>query len=136
MLTLRSDFEPQFAAHTAPGPMDILPDRRPGDDARRVPRGDRGAGVGQGALLPGQGQLAEIINRLIGDVANTPGALPLLSFTLSELYRRYLERRGDDRSLREDDYVALGGVGGSLRNRANEVYQACPTMITAGPCAR
>ena len=89
------------------------------DEYREVIEGPASVKV---LYFQGKTSSQEFINRLIGDVANTPGALPLLSFTLSELYRRYLERRGDDRSLREDDYEALGGVGGSLRNRANEVY--------------
>ena len=78
----------------------------------------------------GKANSQEFINRLIGDVANTPGALPLLSFTLSELYRRYRQRGGDDRALCEQDYEALGGVGGSLRTRAEEVYTGLPDDAT------
>ena len=59
---------------------------------------------------------------MIDEVIQTPGALPLLSFTLSELYVRYLQRRGDDRSLTLEDYEQLGGVTGSLRSRATELY--------------
>ena len=65
----------------------------------------------------------ELVDRLINEVVQTPGALPLLSFTLSELYIKYLERRGGDRALIEKDYRALGGVIGSLRHRATEVYE-------------
>jgi len=126
VLTLRSDFEPQFA-HT---PLEdrwmssrIVVPAMTLDEYREVIEGPASVRV---LYFQGRTSSQEFINRLIGDVANTPGALPLLSFTMSELYRRYLERRGDDRSLREDDYVALGGVGGSLRNRANEVYDGLP----------
>ena len=45
---------------------------------------------------------------------------------MSELFRRFLERGGDDRSLCEEDYEKLGGVGGSLRNRADDVYLGLP----------
>lgn len=64
-----------------------------------------------------------LVDKLIEDVAQTPGALPLLSFTLSELYLRYLERRRDNRALTEADYRVLGGVAGSLTKRATEEYE-------------
>ncbi len=67
---------------------------------------------------------SEMVDDLIKEVIQTPGALPLLSFTLSELYVKYVERRGDDRSLTAEDYQALGGVVGSLRNRATEEYRS------------
>lgn len=42
---------------------------------------------------------------LISEVIQTPGAMPLLSFTLSELYIRYIERRADGRCLAAEDYA-------------------------------
>jgi Caspase domain len=122
VLTLRSDFEPQFAHSALEGDWmssRIIVPAMTLDEYREVIEGPASAKV-----LYFQGRISsqEFINRLIGDVANTPGALPLLSFTLSELYRRYVERQGEDRALREDDYERLGGVGGSLRNRADQVY--------------
>ncbi|MEL6853735.1 MAG: caspase family protein [Cyanobacteria bacterium J06607_13] len=65
-----------------------------------------------------------LIDQLVDDVSQTPGALPLLSFTLSELYLRYLARRSDNRALTAADYRALGGVAGSLTQRATQEYQA------------
>jgi hypothetical protein len=126
VLTLRSDFEPQFAHTPLSGrwlasrvvvPVLTL------DEYREVIEGPASVRV-----LYFQGKVSSqgFIDQLIGDVANTPGALPLLAFTLSELYRRYLGRAGGDRSLSERDYDPLGGVGGSLRNRADEVYDGLP----------
>lgn len=66
----------------------------------------------------------ELVDKLINDVVQMPGALPLLSFTLSELYLKYIQRRGDDRTMRESDYNQLGGVMGALTNRATEEYEA------------
>jgi WD40 repeat protein len=122
VLTLRSDFEPQFA-HTSfqddwINSRVVVPALTL-DEYRETIEGPASIKV---LYYKGNSTSEEFINRLIGDVANTPGALPLLSFTLSELYRRYLQRRGNDRALCEEDYEALGGVGGSLRTRAEEVY--------------
>jgi len=64
----------------------------------------------------------DLVDRIINEVVQMPGALPLLSFTLSELYLKYLERRSDNRALTAEDYEALGGVVGSLTQRADQEY--------------
>jgi WD40 repeat protein len=72
-----------------------------------------------------------LVEQLIHEVAEMPGALPLLSFTLSELYLKYLNRqkfaqeRGDslDRAITEADYRELGGVAQSLTQRADQEYE-------------
>ncbi len=64
-----------------------------------------------------------LVERLLDEVSQTPGALPLLSFTLSELYLCYLARRSDDRALTEADYEAIGGIAGSLTQRATQEYR-------------
>ena len=72
-----------------------------------------------------------LVDRLIDEVANMPGALPLLSFTLSELYLKYLKRqriaqqRGEtiDRAIAQTDYQELGGVTLSLTQRADHEYE-------------
>ncbi|WP_315785191.1 caspase family protein [Fischerella sp. JS2] len=72
-----------------------------------------------------------LVDRLIDEVANMPGALPLLSFTLSELYLKYLKRqriaqqRGEtiDRAITQTDYQELGGVDVSLSQRADSEYE-------------
>ena len=55
-----------------------------------------------------------------------PGALPLLSFTLSELYikltKRWIDPNSSDRALRIEDYNQLGGVAGALTRRATEEH--------------
>ncbi len=73
-----------------------------------------------------------LVEQLIEEVADMPGVLPLLSFVLSELYLKYLERQQNahhngtiiDRALTQEDYQALGGVIQSLTQRADEEYQA------------
>ena len=72
-----------------------------------------------------------LVDQLINEVAETPGALPLLSFTLSELYIKYLKRQHDaelggktvDRVITEKDYKELGGVARSLTQRADQEYE-------------
>jgi WD40 repeat protein len=68
----------------------------------------------------------KLVNQLIDEVINTPGALPLLSFTLSELYLMYLQgeenRLREDRTITEADYQQLGGVARSLTQTADRTY--------------
>ncbi len=74
----------------------------------------------------------DLVTQLIDEVAEMPGALPLLSFALSELYLRYLKRQQIaqrngtiiDRALTQTDYEALGGVIQSLTQRASQEYEA------------
>ncbi len=74
----------------------------------------------------------DLVEELIDEVADMPGALPLLSFALSELYLKYLKRRQDaenrgitiDRALTQADYEELGGVMHSLTRRTDREYLA------------
>lgn len=122
VLTVRSDFEAQlsnlaFAAQWMTARVVVPPMSQ--DELRAAIEGP--ASVRVLYFQP-----YALVDELINDVLQTPGALPLLSFTLSELYRAYLRRDGADRSLTLDDYHALEGVGGALRKRANEEYAALP----------
>ncbi|NEP32231.1 MAG: caspase [Moorea sp. SIO3B2] len=73
----------------------------------------------------------DLVEKLIDEVADMPGALPLLSFALSELYLKYLRRQREaqyrgitiDRALTQADYMELGGVMRSLTQRADKEYQ-------------
>ena len=77
-------------------------------------------------------QPPKLIEQLIDEVAYMPGALPLLSFTLSELYLKYLKRQKDaqfegkiiERSLTDEDYQELGGVILSLTKMVDDEYEA------------
>lgn len=60
-----------------------------------------------------------LVSEIVADVANAPGALPLLEYALTEL----LERR-DGRLLTRAAYRELGGVSGALAGRADELYLA------------
>ena len=58
-----------------------------------------------------------LVSALVGDVAEEPGGLPLLSTTLVELW----EKRGG-RSLRRATYEASGGVSGAVARLAERAY--------------
>ncbi|MGH7495081.1 MAG: caspase family protein [bacterium] len=65
---------------------------------------------------------AELVDEIINEVIQEPGALPLLSYTLSELYEAYVKSGRQDRALKKEDYDQLGGVMGALRTKADHLY--------------
>ena len=65
-----------------------------------------------------------LVDALLDEVVATPGALPLLSFALSEMYIRYVQRQGGDRAITLADFDAVGGVVGALRSRAEAEHDA------------
>ena len=58
-----------------------------------------------------------LVAAMLADVAEEPGALPLLEYALTELF----ERR-DGRVLYLEAYRAIGGVSGALGRRAEELF--------------
>ena len=58
-----------------------------------------------------------LVNRLLDDVGDEPGNLPLLEFALTELWERREVRR-----LTNAAYEALGRVAGAIGRRANAVF--------------
>lgn len=68
----------------------------------------------------------ELTARIVCDVAGRPGALPMLSHTLLQVWKR---RRG--RVLALDAYERLGGVQGALATTAESLY----TGLTPGRAA-
>lgn len=128
VLTLRSDFEPQFR-NTA------LEDFW--REARFIVPAMKREELREAIEEPASAKVVyfqphSLVDLLIDEVAEMPGALPLLSFTLSELYlklvRRYLaaQLRGElvERAITQADYDELGGVTRSLTQRADQEYEA------------
>ena len=58
-----------------------------------------------------------LVSKIVSDVHYQPGALPLLQYALTELF----ERR-DGRNLTLAAYTDIGGTGGALAKRADEIY--------------
>ncbi len=121
VLTLRSEFEPHFS--------ELLPsDEAQAESARfLIPPMNRQelreAIEGPASERVLYFEPPELVEQLLDEVADMPGALPLLSFVLSEMYRRYVQEQRQDRSLRQHDYRVLGGVAGALAKRADAIYQ-------------
>lgn len=128
LITLRSDFEPQFR-NTVLEPY--------WKEARLIVPAMTREELRQAIEEPASARVMyfnphELVDQLIDEVANMPGALPLLSFALSELYLNYLRRQEEaklqgetiDRAITQEDYKTVGGVTRSLTQRADQEYEA------------
>ena len=62
-----------------------------------------------------------LVERLLGELGDEPGALPVLQYTLDLLWQR---RTG--RTLTIAAYEALGGVSGALQGQADRLVDALP----------
>ncbi|BAZ37674.1 peptidase C14 caspase catalytic subunit p20 [Calothrix sp. NIES-4101] len=116
IITLRSDFEPRFLDSAL----------KPYWSGDRFPvRAMRSDELRQAIERPANEKMLDfdppnLVDLLIDEVGQMPGSLSLLSFTLSELYTKCIER--ESRTLTEADYQELGGVAGSLTHRATQLY--------------
>ncbi len=114
LLTVRSDYAHRFAE----GPLGarwrqgrlVVPPMSHHELRRAI--------VGPAAKKALRFDSEDLVHELIEEMLQMPGALPLLSFTLSELYRTYIESGRTDRTLSRRDYECIGGVAGSLHGRA------------------
>ncbi|NEP35876.1 caspase family protein, partial [Moorena sp. SIO3B2] len=142
VLTLRSDFEPQVRdaglkfVPTDYNVENTVLTKRWHSGRFIVPAMTRGE-LREAIEKPAQARVMyfqphELVEKLIDEVADMPGALPLLSFALSELFLKYLRRQREaqyrgitiDRALTQADYQELGGVMRSLTQRADLEYEA------------
>jgi WD40 repeat protein len=71
--------------------------------------------------MQGAGFEAGLVERILDDVGEKPGNLPLLEFTLTQLWERQA-----DGWLTHADYAALGGVEGAVAAYADQVYGELP----------
>jgi WD40 repeat protein len=60
-----------------------------------------------------------LVETLLDNVESKPGSLPLLQFTLREMWGHL-----DDRRMTRASYDAIGGVEGALSRRAQAIYDA------------
>ncbi len=126
--TLRSDLYPRLAElptllrlKEGHGQVDLLP-----PTASEIGDLIRQPALAAGLSLeedPDTGERLE--DRLVDAAVGSPDLLPLLEFTLEELYRV----RRDDGTLTLEAFRALGGVEGSLARRAEEVLSELPHAV-------
>jgi YD repeat-containing protein len=121
--TLRSDFFPRcselpelLALKEGAGQYDLRPPT-PAEVGQMIRQPAQLGGLRFG-LHP---ETAEPLDDVLRDAATRdPYALPLLEFTLEELYKN----RTDEGVLTHDGYEKLGGIAGALANRADEVFNS------------
>ena len=121
LLTLRADFYDRPMQY--PGLFRLIETQHlsllaiQSDDLRRV--------VLEPAALPDVQVTFEgdLVNRLLADVQEQVGALPLLQFTLDQLFQ---QRSG--RELTLSAYRELGGVKGALARQAEKTYGDLPSV--------
>lgn len=122
VLTLRTDFEPQIGRKT---PLATWWQIGRFFVSSLSPDELRDVVVGPATVRMLVFENDDLIDQIVSEVVQMPGALPLLSFTLSELYSCYLKRQqagATDRTLRQVDYKELGGVVGALQTRADAEF--------------
>ncbi|MGW2918426.1 nSTAND1 domain-containing NTPase [Streptomyces angustmyceticus] len=71
------------------------------------------------AAIPGVGYEAGLVERVLADAGEEPGVLPLLGFTLEQLWQH---QHGG--LLTHETYEALGGVTGALGRHAERLWSA------------
>ena len=122
VLTLRSDFEPQFRETAL---------EHYWNAARFIVPAMTRQELRQAIVEPASAKVMyfeppTLVDQLIDEVVQMPGALPLMSFTLSELYLKYIksarEGKRNNRAITQEDYQELGGVARSLTQRADWEY--------------
>jgi DNA-binding SARP family transcriptional activator/WD40 repeat protein/tRNA A-37 threonylcarbamoyl transferase component Bud32 len=62
-----------------------------------------------------------LVATIVDDVVSRAGALPLLQFTLTELYEQRTSA-----TVTATSYAELGGIGGALASRAEQLYDETP----------
>ncbi len=114
LITLRADFldrplrYPEFGDRLGAGVVTLAaPSRGELASAIRLPAENVGV-----SYAPG------LVDRIVADVGDEPGGLPLLQYALTELF----DRRAAD-VLSFTDYEAIGGVVGALGNRAEALFR-------------
>ena len=117
IVTVRSDFEPQFQTD----------DWQQWKDGRFIVPPFTIEDLTEVIVKPTVQEVLEfddpdLVDQILQEVVQAPGALPLLSFTMSELYEMYVNSGRNDRMLTAADYKTLGGVIGSLRKKADSIY--------------
>ncbi len=60
-----------------------------------------------------------LLSEIVADVADQPGALPMLQYALTELYERRISNL-----IMRDSYREIGGLGGAVARAADDLYMS------------
>lgn len=117
VLTLRADFLGQASlyrpfADTLQGATELL---------GPMTRTEMTTAITKPAELRGVTFEANLVERLLDDVGEKEGSLPLLEFALDELWQHQQQR-----TLTHVAYDEIGGVKGALSRHADKVYRSLP----------
>ena len=123
VLTLRADFygrvleDRTLGKQVSNGLVSVLP----------MSEAERRAAIEGPALATGRTFEAGLVERVLGDVGDEPGNLPLLEFALTLLWERQT-----DGQMTHVAYDAIGGVEGALARYADETYNRLNTVEQEG----
>ncbi|MEL6632760.1 MAG: caspase family protein [Bacteroidota bacterium] len=121
LITLRIDFEPHFVegelqSHWLPQHRHELPNLSLDELKDIIHKPAQSVGVFfDPPSLP---------DKIAGQVFGVTGALPLLSFTMEELFLKCIEIKPEERSISEIEYEKLKGVVGIIKMKAENIYEA------------
>lgn len=68
----------------------------------------------------------DLVDTMVTEVVGFPGSMPLLSFTLRQLFQKSLDSNDPYRTISEKDYHEVGGVHGALQKGADEALREMP----------
>ena len=74
------------------------------------------------AIAVGAHITADLVSQVIRDMNGEPGALPLMSFVLRELFNKEKGLKGEEMDMTLPEYEALGGIQGSLERHAQKLF--------------
>ena len=63
-----------------------------------------------------------LVSQIMTDMKGEPGALPLMSFALRDLFEAGKNKKGEPMDMILSKYVQRGGIGNALEHHANKVF--------------
>ena len=63
-----------------------------------------------------------LVSRIMADMKGEPGALPLMSFALLDLFEAKIKKRGEHVTLTLSDYLQRGGIERAIEKHADKVF--------------
>ncbi|NEQ10764.1 MAG: hypothetical protein F6K37_34055, partial [Moorea sp. SIO4E2] len=118
LIAMRSDFRGRLREY----PQFVEKINKPLINVDHLNREEIEEAIAKPAELVGLGIEGRLKQQLINDVEDYPGSLPLLQYTLTELWKQ--SRQQQKTFLRLETYQQLGGIEGTLEKRANQVFDS------------